>query len=113
MAPADTRLLPFSRNSPPGGSGTPFGYRCDMVTLRQRDRRQALSEMISTLTRGLDRQGDISLTRGAFEQTLRRLLAARSIQLREAGNRWGRTESVPVFESISIDVPGADPATKY
>lgn len=84
-----------------------------MVTLRQRDRRQALSEMISTLTRGLDRQGDISLTLGAFEQTLRRLVAARSIQLREAGNRWGRTESVPVFESISIDVPGADPATKY
>jgi transcriptional regulator with PAS, ATPase and Fis domain len=85
-----------------------------MVTLRQRDRRQALSDLITTLTQGLDRQSDISLTRGAFEQTLRRLVAARSIQLREAGSRWsGRTESVQGFESVSIDVPGPEPATRY
>src|SRR5215203_4544592 len=104
MAPLGTKLLSFPRNSPQSGGGTPFGYRCGMVTLRQRDRRQALSDMITTLTRGLDRQSDISLTRGAFEQTLRRLLAARSVQLREAASRWGRAESVPALESISIDV---------
>ena len=69
--------------------------------------------MITTLTRGLDRQSDISLTRGAFEQTMRRLVAARSVQLREAASRWGRVESVPASESVSIDVPGSDPAAKY
>jgi len=113
MAPTGTRLLSFPRNLSQNGGGTPFGYRCDMVTLRQRDRRQALSDIITTLTRGLDRQSDISLTRGAFEQTLRRLLAARSVQLREAASRLGRTESVPALELISVDVPGTAPVNKY
>ena len=36
-------------------------------TPRQRDRRQALSELLVTLTRALDRGGDVGLMRGAFE----------------------------------------------
>ena len=39
---------------------------------RQRDRRQALGDLLSALTRALDRRSDISLMRGAFEETLRR-----------------------------------------
>ena len=36
-------------------------------TPRQRDRRQALSELLVALTRALDRGGDVALMRGAFE----------------------------------------------
>src|SRR5215510_6872384 len=35
---------------------------------RQRDRRQALSEMLAGLTRFLNKDEDISLMRGAFEE---------------------------------------------
>ena len=59
-----------------------------MFTPRQRDRRQALADLFAALTRALDRQGDISLMRGAFEQMLLRLVPVRTIQLRETGSRW-------------------------
>jgi transcriptional regulator with PAS, ATPase and Fis domain len=84
-----------------------------MFTPRQRDRRQALTDLFSALTRALDRQGDISLMRGAFEQMLRRLVPVRTIQLREITSRWnGRIEAGAGIESIALDVPGSDPAIK-
>ena len=84
-----------------------------MFTPRQRDRRQALTDLFSALTRALDRQNDVSLMRGAFEQMMRRLVPVRAIQLREMGSRWsGRTDSNAGTESIALDVPGPDPATK-
>lgn len=93
--------------------GTPFGYACAMFTPRQRDRRQALTDLFSALTGALDRQNDVSLMRGAFEQMMRRLVPVRTIQLRETGSRWsGRTDSSAGTESIALDVPGSDPATK-
>jgi DNA-binding NtrC family response regulator len=93
--------------------GTQFGYGPAMLTLRQRDRRQALTDLFSALTRALDRQSDVSLMRGAFEQMIRRLVPARTIHLRDIGSRWsGRTDSGGGIESIALDVPGSDPATK-
>jgi len=84
-----------------------------MFTPRQRDRRQALTDLFSALTRALDRQGDISLMRGAFEEMVRRLVPVRTVQLRETGSRWtSRMESGAAAESIVLDVPGSDPATK-
>ena len=84
-----------------------------MFTPRQRDRRQALADLFAALTRALDRQGDISLMRGAFEQMLLRLVPVRTIQLRETGSRWSsRIERGAGAESIVLDVPGSDPTTK-
>ena len=84
-----------------------------MLTPRQRDRRQALTDLFSTLTRALDRQSDVSLMRGAFEQMMRRLVPVRTIHLRDSGSRWsGRSDSGSATESIALDVPGSDPATR-
>jgi DNA-binding NtrC family response regulator len=80
-------------------------------TPRQRDRRVALAELLSALTRALDRRNDISLMRGAFEQALRRMVPVRTVQLRDAGSRWfGRIEGVSGPESITLEVPGAEPS---
>src|SRR2546428_603900 len=62
----------------PGASPTP----------RQRDRRQALGELLTNLTRTLKQDGDVSLMRGAFEQTLRHVVPVRTVQLRDQGSRW-------------------------
>jgi DNA-binding NtrC family response regulator len=77
---------------------------------RQRDRRQAIAEMLAALTRSLDRRHDISLMRGVFEQTLRRVVPVRTVQLREHGSRWGsRPEAASSPESVALEVTGADP----
>ncbi len=79
-------------------------------TPRQRDKRRALGELLSVLTRSLDRRLDMSLIRGAFEETLRRIVPVRSIQLREFGARWAsRTDAASSVESIALEVAGADP----
>ena len=80
---------------------------------RQRDRRQALAELLGALTRALDKRQDISLMRGAFEETLRRVVPVRAIQLREASSRWaGHLAGTHGAESIALEVPGGDPATR-
>jgi len=80
---------------------------------RQRDRRQALCEMLATLTRFLDKGQDISLMRGAFEEMLRRVVPVRAIQLRESNSRWtGRLAGADGIESIALEVPGSDPSTR-
>src|SRR5436309_6364941 len=109
-------------------SGTEFGpcrvisRSCEMTTEplvrdesgwrpRQRDRRRAFGELLAALTRALDRRLDISLIRGEFEDTLRRLVPVRSVQLRDTGSRWaGRMEDSGAIESIALDVPAADPS---
>src|SRR5580765_5344219 len=99
--------------SPAPVDGTRFGYGPAMLTPRQRDRRQALTDLFGTLIRALDRQSDVSLMRGAFEQMMRRLVPVRTIHLRDIGSRWsGRIDSGGATESIVLDVPGSDPATK-
>jgi len=78
-------------------------------TPRQRDRRQALGDLLAALTRSLDRRNDISLMRGAFEEMLRRVVPVRSVQLREAGSRWTNRPGAGMdAESIALEVPAAD-----
>ena len=80
-------------------------------TPRQRDRRQALADLVAALTRSLDRGHDIALMRGTFEEWLRRMVPLRTVHLREAGNRWTSGGGVPAApESIAIEVPGPEPA---
>ena len=68
----------------------------------------------AALTRtALDRHGDVSLMRGAFEQMLRRLVPVRMVRLREASSRWGiRPEGRAGTESITLDVPVPDAVPK-
>jgi DNA-binding NtrC family response regulator len=85
--------------------------RSAAYSARQRDRRQALGDLLAALTRGLDRKSDVSLLRGSFEQMLRRIVPVRSVELRERSSRWtSRPETMTGTESISIEVPGSDPA---
>ena len=98
----------------PSGSpvGTAFGSRPGMPlhAARQRDRRQGLAELLSALTRSLDRRHDISLMRGAFEETLRHMVPLRTVHLREAGSRWtNRPEAVCGPEAVALELPGTDP----
>ncbi len=79
-----------------------------LFTPRDRDRRQGIGELLSTLTRSLDRRLDVSLMRGGFEETLRRLLPVRSVQLRDMGSRWASRIDGGAIESIALDVPAAD-----
>jgi hypothetical protein len=80
---------------------------------RRRERRGALGELLAALARALDGRGDSSLIRGAFEESLRRVIPVRSIQLRERASRWmGQAEGVIGAESVRFDVPGADSSSQ-
>jgi DNA-binding NtrC family response regulator len=91
--------------------GTRFGSRAPMSSpaARRRDRRVGLGDLLAAITRTLDRRLDVSLMRGAFEATLRRALPLRSVRLREAGSRWGRSGDMSGPESVALEVPGGDP----
>ena len=100
-----------SANDTVADAGTRFGLRARMLrpAARQRDRRAAVGELLAAVVRTLDRGIDVSLMRGAFESTLRRVLPLRSVRLREAGNRWGRAGEASGPESVTLDVPAGDP----
>jgi transcriptional regulator with PAS, ATPase and Fis domain len=94
-----TALVPFPHPEP--SDHTP----------RQRERRQGVGELLTSVMRVLDRRADVSLMRGAFEDMLRRTLRAQSVRLRDAGSRWiGRVDAPPDARCIALEVPGADPA---
>src|SRR4051794_35989000 len=92
------------------GDGIAFGSTPDMTpyTPRQRDRRQAMSDLLASLARALDRRLDISLIRGAFETALAQVIPVRSVHLRDIGSRFG-TRPAPAPESVVLEVPGGDP----
>jgi two-component system response regulator HydG len=76
---------------------------------RQRDRRPGLGHVLTSLTRALDSRGDPLQLRSAFEDALRRLVPVRSVQLRDAANRWvAREEGAKGPEAISLEVPAAE-----
>ena len=80
---------------------------------RRRDRREAFGALLVSLTRTLDSRGDVALMRGAFEESLRRLVPVHSVQLRESTSRWlARPDSSGSAESISLDVPGVDASSQ-
>ena len=100
----------FDPEAPPL-DGIPFGSGAAMISTipRQRDRRNTVADLLGALTRALDRRHDISLMRGVFEQTLRRVVPVRTVQLREPGSRWGsRPDTASGPESLALEVPGAD-----
>ena len=79
---------------------------------RQRDRREAVAELLASLTRAMDRRLDVSLMRGAFESALSRVVPVRSVHLREVGSRWGNRGDAAGTESVVLEVPGADPSSQ-
>ena len=79
---------------------------------RRRDRREAFGELLVSLTRTLDSRGDVALMRGAFEESLRRLVPVHSVQLRESTSRWLARPDSGSAESISLDVPGVDASSQ-
>ncbi len=75
---------------------------------RQRERREGFGALLAALSRALDRRADVALLRGAFEQMLKTLVPARSIQLRDMPARWPRPDGLQAVESIALDVPAAN-----
>src|SRR3954454_7147816 len=109
MATETTESRAICEYGPPEAAGIPFGFPGTMsYTPRQRDRREALADLVVSLARALDRRLDVSLIRGAFETALARVIPARSIQLREVGSRWGRRVESGAAESVVLEVPSAD-----
>ena len=104
----------ISKRESSSTAGMPFGSAAAMPphTLRQRDRREAISDLLAGLTRALDRRLDVALMRGAFEAALKRIVPVRSVQLREIGSRWGGRGDPQGPESVALDVPGADPSSQ-
>src|SRR4051812_9301673 len=76
---------------------------------RQRDRRPGVGELLAALARTLDARGDPRLLRTTFEEALRRLVPARSIELRDGASRWAGREGA-TGETIALDIPVADVA---
>jgi DNA-binding NtrC family response regulator len=77
--------------------------------LRQRDRRHGFADWLSALARSVDRRTDISALREMFDNGLRKVVHARSVQLREPGHqRPSRAITPPGSESIALEVPGTD-----
>ena len=76
---------------------------------RRRDRRAAIEELLAALTQTLNRGNDPATIRRTLEESLRRLISARSVQLREGGKREiGSSEILAGAESIALDVPPGD-----
>ena len=91
----------MTANSSEGGRTAPV--------VRRRDRRLGLSDLLAALSRAIADRGDSSLLRGAFEETLRRLVPVRSVRLRDNTGRWsGRGEGPDAIESIALDVSGGE-----
>ena len=79
---------------------------------RRRDRRRGFAELLAVIARTLDRRGDVSFIRGAFEETLRRIVPVRAVHLREAAHRWpAAPDSGQASEVIALEVPGGDPGS--
>ena len=93
----------ISRDPVPAAAGIPLGSMAPMppYSPRQRDRRQAVPDLLAALARGLDRRLDVSLMRSAFETALGRVVPVRSVRLREIGSRWGERTDTPGAESVS------------
>jgi transcriptional regulator with PAS, ATPase and Fis domain len=73
---------------------------------RRRDRRPGVTGLLEALSHSLGERAEVALMRGAFEDTLRRIVPVRSVQLKDATNRWEGRRDAGV-ESIAFDVPGS------
>ncbi|HYM24548.1 MAG TPA: sigma-54 dependent transcriptional regulator [Vicinamibacterales bacterium] len=75
--------------------------------IRQRDRRRGIADLVACLARAIDRRHDISTLRSVFEDTLRRIVPIRSVQLRER-SAPSKVRSGTQQEAIALEVPGED-----
>src|SRR5579864_8724091 len=108
-----------------GNGGTRFGStpavlpssassRFESRAPRRRDRRRGFAELLAVLARGLEQRSDTSYLRNAFEETLRRVVPVRAVQLREAApreTRWQANAAVTDNESFALEIVGSDPST--
>ena len=76
---------------------------------RRRDRRAALPELLAVLSRVLAERADASLMRGAFEETLRRLVPVRSVHLRDR-RQITRGQPERGSESVVFEIAGQLPS---
>ena len=80
------------------------------VTRRRQDRRQGHRNLLTAVTRLIDRREDLSAMRSAFEDALRRALPIRTAQLKDPSSPWSaRQDPGGGAESIALDVPGSEP----
>jgi DNA-binding NtrC family response regulator len=124
---------------------TAADHRSFPRTSRRRERRQALGTLLDALVERLvhrvDRRHDPAAMRRVFEETLRRIVPARAVRLREIGGYWptagqrssdqrtpraghapqenavigrGRsgTSLLPRDDSIALEVPGSEPGVR-
>ncbi|HEY7286833.1 MAG TPA: sigma 54-interacting transcriptional regulator [Vicinamibacterales bacterium] len=78
---------------------------------RQQDRRRGPDNLLTAITRVIDRRESLSAMRSAFEETLRRVLPVRTVTLKDPSCRWSaRPDPNAGAESIALDVPGSEPA---
>ena len=113
MTMETTECRSVFESAPPRTDGIVFGFRKGMAPYipRQRDRRDAWSDLLAALARSLDRRLDVSLMRGAFETALGRVIPVRGVQLREIGSRWGTRVATAVSESVVLEFPGEEPSS--
>jgi transcriptional regulator with PAS, ATPase and Fis domain len=78
---------------------------------RRRDRRRGFAELLAVVVRHLERRGDASLMRSAFEDALRRVVPVRSVQLRDAVPRWSASDAERQADTIALEVTGGDPSS--
>jgi len=80
----------------------------DHFVPRRRDRRGGLREVLAALVRMLDARGEPALLRGVFEDSVRRTVPVRSVQLRDVSNRWVSREASSGPEAVAFEVPAAE-----
>jgi two-component system response regulator HydG len=87
------------------GSAQPEEAGRQAFAPRQRERRAALSELLTALTHALGETRDVSLLRGIFEEGVRRAMPVRSVHLRDRTSRWGGRSDPGALESMALEVP--------
>jgi len=78
---------------------------------RRRDRRRGFAELLAVVVSHLEKRADASLMRSAFEDTLRRVVPVRSVQLRDVASHWPATDDGRGTDCIALEVVGSDPSS--
>jgi DNA-binding NtrC family response regulator len=116
MAAAFTESCQLQRKSEADARGIAFGSYDGVsiegacTTTAADSERRDIADLLASLSRCLDRRHDISTLRSVFEETIRRIVPVRSIQLREGSCPWTRrVDAAGQTEAIALEVPAADP----
>lgn len=77
-------------------------------TMRRRDRRRGLGDVVSAVARALSGRTEPGDVRRVFEEATAGALDVRSVALREAASRWPTCAPAPGFECVAFEVPAAE-----